>query len=115
MLKKVTAIFDELKLEEVESALFRHGVKGMTVHKVRGRGEYFNSYSRNKLTAHILVEVYTTEHIAEKVAKVIMDAAHSNMDDEGLVSIIPVDDFYWIHTKRKIEEAEFNFREAGHE
>ncbi len=114
MIKKVTAIFDELKLDSVEKALLRHGVKGLTVHKVRGRGEYFNSYGSDPLTAHILVEIYTTDRHAKRVAQVIMEAAHSNVEAEGLVSIDPINEFYWIHTKARCSEEDFGFQEVDH-
>jgi nitrogen regulatory protein P-II 1 len=31
-INKVTAIFDEFRLKEVEETLIRHGVKGFTLH-----------------------------------------------------------------------------------
>ena len=36
-INKVTAIFDEFCLKNVEETLIRHGVKGFTLHLVRGR------------------------------------------------------------------------------
>ena len=113
MLKKVAAILDELRLEEVEQALLMHGVKGLTVHKVRGRGAYFNSYSLDPLTAYILIEVFTAEHQAEKVARVIINAAHCNADGEGLVCITPVEDLFWIHTKKACRDSDFVFKEVS--
>ncbi|WP_022960188.1 hypothetical protein [Spongiibacter tropicus] len=36
-INKVTAIFDEFRLKNVEETLIRHGVKDFTLHLVRGR------------------------------------------------------------------------------
>ena len=48
-INKVTAIFDEFRLKEVVETLIRHGVKGFTLHPVRGRGYYFDSFNENHL------------------------------------------------------------------
>lgn len=113
-LKKVTAIFDELKLDAVEIALAWHGIRGFTVHKVKGRGEYFNSFSRDPLTPHVLLEIYTSESCAPKVARLIVEVVHADMEDEGLVSIETVDKMYWIHSKLCCEESDFDFKDTGH-
>ena len=52
-INKVTAIFDEFCLKNVEETLIRHGVKGFTLHPVRGRGHYFDSFNENHLIKHI--------------------------------------------------------------
>jgi len=110
-LKKVTAIFNGLQLDIVEKALVSHGVNGFTVEKVRGRGAYFNSYSRDPLTTHILLTTYTRTKYARAIAQLIIDAAHVNTDNEGLVSISPIDEAYWINTKQCCDENQFYFYE----
>ena len=84
-INKVTAIFDEFRLKEVAETLIRHGVKGFTLHPVRGRGYYFDSFNENHLIKHI------------------------NADSEGLVCIVPVNDLIWIHDKRSATDNDFQF------
>lgn len=110
-IKKVTAIFDELRLQEVENALQQHGITGFTIHKAQGRGAYVNNYNRNQLSSHIQMDIYTSQQLAKFVAKLIISAAHVNAEGEGLVSIAPIDELYWIHTKHAVNEAEFSLRE----
>jgi len=98
-INKVTAIFDEFRLKEVVETLIRHGVKGFTVHPVRGRGYYFDSFNENHLIKHIQMEI----------AQLIVDAAHVNADSEGLVCIVPVNDLLWIHDKRSATDNDFQF------
>lgn len=114
-LKMVAAIFDQLRLEAVETALIGHGVRGFTVHSVRGRGAYFNAYNRDPLTTHIRLMTYTSEKNAKAVAQVIMDAAQAGCDNEGLVRISPVDEVYWIHTGQCCEESDFDFHEVSND
>jgi nitrogen regulatory protein P-II 1 len=111
-LKQVSAIFNEMKLSEVEKALISHGVKGFTVHKVKGRGAYFNSYGRDHLTSHVRLLTFTSDKNAGKVAQLIMDTAHAGTDNEGLVRISPVDEVHWIHSRKRCEDNEFVFHEA---
>lgn len=47
-INKVTAIFDDFRLKDVEETLIRHGVKGFTLHPVRGRWRYFDSFNDNQ-------------------------------------------------------------------
>jgi steroid 5-alpha reductase family enzyme len=42
-IKKITAIIDEMQLDNVAKALCDHGVTGFTIHPVIGRGNYSNS------------------------------------------------------------------------
>lgn len=114
-LKLVAAIFDQLRLEAVEAALLRHGITGFTVHSVRGRGAYFDAYNRDPLTTHIRLMTFTSERNARAVARVILDAAHTGIDNEGLVRISPVDEVYWIHTGQCCDENDFHFHEVPHD
>ena len=51
-IKKVTAIINEMQLDNVANALCEHGVKGFTIHPVSGRGSYCNTYSKDGLVTH---------------------------------------------------------------
>ena len=106
-INKVMAIFDEFRLKNVEETLIRHGVKGFTLHPVRGRGHYFDSFNENHLIKHIQMEVYAKAEQAKEIARLIVDAAHANADSEGLVCIVPVNDLLWIHNKRGAIDNDF--------
>ncbi|AGS39647.1 P-II family nitrogen regulator [Cycloclasticus zancles] len=58
-IKKITAIIDELQWVKVEKALEVHGVTGFTVHAVKGRGNYSNTYSKDHLVDHVQIVIYT--------------------------------------------------------
>ncbi|MEJ6078422.1 hypothetical protein MT391_07705 [Vibrio sp. 1-Bac 57] len=100
--KKVTAIFDQIKLTEVENALKQHSNIGFTIHSVEGKGTYVDLYNINTLSTHIQMDIYTNQDCALQVAKIIIDAAHSNSEDEGLVVISDIDTLFSIHTKQQV-------------
>ena len=104
--KKVTAIFDQIKLVDVENALKVHSHIGFTVHSVEGKGAYVDLYNRNVLSTHIQMDIYTNQNSALQVAQIIIDAAHSNTEDEGLVSISDVDMMFWIHSQQQVSSEE---------
>ncbi|MFA7556021.1 MAG: P-II family nitrogen regulator [Spongiibacteraceae bacterium] len=114
-INKVTAIFDEFRLKDVEVPLVRHGVSGFTLHPVRGRGQYFDSFNENHLIKHIQMEVYANADQAMDIAQLIVDVAHTNADSEGLVSVVPVNQLLWIHDKRVANQEDFHYHEVRHD
>ncbi|GAB1259680.1 P-II family nitrogen regulator [Teredinibacter haidensis] len=111
---KVVAIFDEFRLEEVESKLIEHGVHGFTLHPVRGRGRYFDSFNENHLIKHIQMEIYVSEEQSLDLSRLISETAYSGAESEGLVSVVPVQSLRWIHDKREAQATDFVFRESRH-
>jgi len=110
-LKKITAIFDELRLSNIEDALRKHSITGYTIHNTKGRGAYADNYNKNHLSPHLQMDIYSSDKYASKVAKIIVDAAYADAEDEGLVSITPVDELFWIRTKQLAQEDEFTMLE----
>ncbi|MBT8117857.1 MAG: P-II family nitrogen regulator [Gammaproteobacteria bacterium] len=102
--RKVTAIIRPDALEKVEKALQALSVPGMSVTRVKGYGEYANFYTTDWMVAHARVEVFIGHHRAEKVARAIMDAAHSGMEGDGIVAVLPVESVYHIRTREKCKQ-----------
>ena len=96
--RKVAAIIRPGALEKVEKALKTLSVPGVTVTKVKGYGEYANFYSSDWMLTHARVEVFVGQHRAEEVARAIMDAAHTGMEGDGIVVVLPVESVYHIRT-----------------
>lgn len=97
----VIAIIRPDYLEKVEKALETLGVPGVSVTKVKGYGEYANFYTPDWMVTHARVEVFIGQHRAEEVARAIMDAAHTGMEGDGIVAVLPVESVYHIRTREK--------------
>ncbi|MBL4796517.1 MAG: P-II family nitrogen regulator [Oleispira sp.] len=110
-IKKVIAIFDELRFEDIQNALVDHAVTEFSAHKIQGRGRYYDSFNRNHLIAHIQLEVYTNAEYAKKIADLILSVAYVNSLGEGMVAIEPVNELFWIHTKSRVSLDDFNYKE----
>jgi nitrogen regulatory protein P-II 1 len=98
---KVTAIIRPSVLEKVENALQELHVPGVSVAKVKGYGEYANFYTSDWMVAHVRVEVFIGQHRAEAIAEAIMEAAHTGLEGDGIVAVMPVESVYHIRTREK--------------
>lgn len=101
--RKVTAIFRSDRLEAVEDRLRSLGVPGVSVTKVKGYGEYANFYTTDWMCSRVRIEVFIGESKAEVIAEAIIDAAHTGIEGDGIVAILPVESVYHIRTKEKCQ------------
>lgn len=99
---KVTAIIRCEVLEKVEHRLRELGVHGFSVMQVKGCGEYTDFYSHDCMTTHARVEIFTAAHRAEVIAQAIMDAAHTGVEGDGIVAVLPVDRVYRIRKRAEV-------------
>ena len=104
--KKIIAIIRKGHLEEVEQALIKHGVKGITVTQVKGFGGYINYFSQDWMCDHTRLELFVNENEVDSTVQKLMDAAHTGAPGDGMVAVLPVDAVYRIRTKQpaKINE-----------
>jgi nitrogen regulatory protein P-II 1 len=99
---KVTAIFRTGALESVEQRLQELGVQGISVTSVGGYGEYTDFYSREHLTRHLQIEIFTSATRADAIAQAIMDAAYSGAAGDGIVAVQPVCKVYRIRQRVEV-------------
>ncbi|MBL1319906.1 MAG: P-II family nitrogen regulator [Methylophaga sp.] len=98
---KVTAIIQSTVLEKVEKALRTLNVPGISVTKVKGFGEYADFYKSDWMTSHVRIEIFILESQANEIADVIMREAHTGVEGDGIVAILPVMELFHIRTKEK--------------
>src|SRR4030042_3628076 len=105
-LRKVVAIIRSRLLEDVEERLKKMGVKGLTVTRVKGYGEEKVICAQDWLGTHARIEIYIEKSKAEKIAKVVMEVAHTGGAGDGIVCIIPVEKIFRVRTKSEIRPEE---------
>jgi nitrogen regulatory protein P-II 1 len=104
---KVTAIVRIDQIQNVEVALEKAGVSGFTVAPVKGVGEWDKKFSVFGVPSmHIKIEIFTEECRAERIADMIMNAAHTGSVGDGLVAILPVHKVFRIRTKALAQSGE---------
>jgi len=101
--RKVTAIIQNDRLQAVEERLKELGVPGISITKVKGFGEYADFYEADWMCTHMRLEIFIGVHRAEEIATAIMDTAHTGVEGDGIVAVLPVESVYHIRTKQKCE------------
>ena len=80
----------------MEQALIGAGVKGVTVTRVRGYGEYRNFFTRGSMTECGRVEVFTHRQRADEIVDAICRAASTGRKGDGIIAVLPVEGVYQI-------------------
>ena len=111
-MKRVEAIVQPFKLEEVRDALRNVGIEGMTVTEVRGFGRqkghkelYRGAEYVVDLLPKIKLEVVVPDDLAEKVMLTVAEAAGTGRIGDGKVFVDDVLDAYRIRTGERGEAA----------
>jgi len=107
-MKLIIAIIKTFKLEDVQTALSKIGIEGMTVTEVRGFGRqkghrevYRGSEYSVKYLPKIKIEVVVDKKIEEKVIKTIKDSANTGEIGDGKIFSFSVEKAIRIRTGDK--------------
>ena len=111
-MKKVEAIIQPYKLDDVKDALAQMGVTGMTVSEVRGHGRqkgHTEVYRSREYTVDLLpkvkVEIILPDQIADEAVDCLIKAAHTGKIGDGKVFISSIDEVFRIRSGEKGEQA----------
>jgi len=111
-MKKIEAIIQPFKFEDVKTALTTSGVEGMTITEVKGFGRqkgHKEIYRGSEYTVDVLpkvkVEVVCTDERADSIVKTIMETAKTGKIGDGKVFVLPVSEAYRIRTEESNEKA----------
>lgn len=97
--KQIVAIFRNQSLENVEGRLVDMRVKGFSVSKVKGFGEYANFFNPDWMVTHTRIEIFTEKAKVDEIVTAIMEIAHTSMPGDGIVAVLPVEKLYRIRTR----------------
>lgn len=85
----VVAIIRRASLEAAERGLREMGVRGITVTRVKGYGEYADFLASDHLVEQVKIEAFAPRDRAELIANAILQATGSGVDE--VAAILPVD------------------------
>jgi nitrogen regulatory protein PII len=109
---KVEAIIKPFRLTEVQEALVRIGVQGMTVAEVKGFGRqkghvefYRGAEYRVDFVPKLLLTVVVPETLAEQVVDTIQKAAVTGKIGDGKIFVSRISDVMRIRTRETGPEA----------
>lgn len=101
---KVVAIIRPEVCRKVEEKLKEIGVSGVSITNIKGYGEYADFYREDWLVDHVQLEIYSTAGKAEALAEQLMEAAHTGLEGDGIVAVIPVQAVWHIRTRTRCED-----------
>lgn len=111
-MKKVEAIIKPFKLDEVKEALAEIGIQGMTVSEVKGFGRqkgHKETYRGAEYTIEFIpkikIEIVTSDDLADKVVKTIMNKAKTGTIGDGKIFVINLTETIRIRTGETGESA----------
>jgi len=98
-MKRIEAIIQPFKLDDVREALKGVGVDGMTIYDVRGHGRqkghkevYRGQEYEVDLLPKVKVEVVVSDTRVDETVKAIVEAARTGKIGDGKVFLYPVED-----------------------
>src|SRR5437016_3714181 len=98
-MKKIEAIVQPFKLDDVKTALQALGIDGMTITEVRGHGRqkgHTETYRGQEYTVDLLpkakLEIFVSSARVDEVVKAICDAARTGKIGDGKVFVSDVAD-----------------------
>jgi nitrogen regulatory protein PII len=104
-MKLIKSIVRPNKVDEVQDALGKLGIAGMTVTEVRGHGRqkgHTAMYRGKEYAVNLLpkmqIEVVADDDVVEDVIQTIIKAARTGEIGDGRVFVLPVDHSYNIRT-----------------
>lgn len=111
-MKKVEAIVQPFKFEDVKEALVAAGVEGMTITEVKGFGRqkgHREIYRGSEYTVDVLpkvkIEVVAPDDEVDLIVKTIKTAAHTGKIGDGKLFVSPLNEVYRIRTEEVAELA----------
>jgi nitrogen regulatory protein PII len=110
--KKIDAIIQPHKLEEVKEALIGIGVEGITISEVRGYGRqkgHTEMYRGTEYTVDLLpkvkLEIFVTDSRAEEIVGALSAAARSGKIGDGKIFVSSVEEAVRIRNGDRGENA----------
>ena len=111
-MKKIEAIIQPFKFDDVKEALTQAGVEGMTITEVKGFGRqkgHKEIYRGSEYTVDVLpkvkIEVVAADEKTDAIVKTIMETAKTGKIGDGKVFVLPVSEAYRIRTEESNEAA----------
>jgi nitrogen regulatory protein P-II 1 len=111
-MKKIEAIIQPFKFDDVKEALTQAGVEGITITEVKGFGRqkgHKEIYRGSEYTVDVLpkvkLEIVSGDDKVEVIVKAILESAKTGKIGDGKVFVLSVDSAYRIRTEEKDEKA----------
>ncbi len=104
-MKKIECVIRSEKVKELEKALRRIGVGGITITEVKGFGRETTRPEAYLILPKTKVEIYTTDKQVKELISVIINTCRTGELGDGKIIVLPVDNIHRIRTGETQDEA----------
>jgi nitrogen regulatory protein P-II 1 len=111
-MKKIEAIIQPHKLEEVKAALIGIGVEGMTIYEVRGHGRqkghtatYRGTEYNVDLLPKVKIEMFVQDSRTEQIIEALSTAARSGKIGDGKIMVSSIEEIVRIRNGERGDAA----------
>ena len=111
-MKKIEAIIQPHKLDDVKAALIGLGVQGMTISEVRGHGRqkghtetYRGAEYKVDLLPKVKIEMFVQDSRTEQIVEALITAARSGKIGDGKIVVSPIEEIVRIRNGERGETA----------
>ena len=111
-MKRIEAVIQPFKLEEVKEALKGIGVDGMTITEVKGYGRqkghteiYRGSEYKVDFLPKIRIEIVAKDEMVERIISTIVKSAKTGQVGDGKIFVTAVEEVVRIRTEESGEDA----------
>lgn len=111
-MKLITAVIRPAKLPDVKEALFKAGVRGITISRVSGHGgqggiveQYRGSQFVVEFHEKVQLSIAVSDSFVDKTIKAIVDSARTGEIGDGKIFVQSLDQVVRIRTGEKDSEA----------
>lgn len=104
-MKKIECVIRSEKLKELERALRRIGVGGITITEVKGFGRETTRPEAYLILPKTKVEIYAADKQVKELISVIIDTCRTGELGDGKIIVLPVDNIHRIRTGETQDEA----------
>jgi nitrogen regulatory protein P-II 1 len=104
-MKKIEAIIQPFKMEDVKDALTEIGINGMTVSEVRGFDRHSDIYRGSEYTLDffpkVKFEIVVPDDRVQKAIQAIVEAARTGKVGDGKVFVVGIEEVIRIRTRER--------------
>ena len=100
----IIAIVRESQTKPIVSKLYENNIPGVTISTVRGYGEQVNAYSQDITQENTRIEIFVAEKYTDHIVDIIMETAHTGMEGDGVLAVIPVTTMYQIRDGSQLKD-----------
>lgn len=98
-MRKIEVIIRPEKFKDVETAVRKMGIGGMTYYPVKGFGS--QRTPGREAADNVKIEFYVDEFQTDKLVETIMREARTDTPGDGKIVVVPLDTIYRIRTKEE--------------